>query len=340
VSIAVTAAVPVARAPDPPSIERILRATRADMERVNAMILSRTGSDVMMIPEVANHLISSGGKRLRPILTLAAARLCAYEGEGHVKLAAAVEFMHTATLLHDDVVDESDLRRGRKTARMLWGNQASVLVGDFLLGQAFRMMVEVGSLDALDILSRAASVIAEGEVMQLAAAKSMETSEEQYLAVIEAKTAALFAAACEVGPTIAGRADKRAALARYGLSLGIAFQLVDDALDYAGDAAALGKHVGDDFREGKVTLPVILAHRRGNAEERAFWKRAIEDGEIGEGDLATAQGFMRKHKTIEETMARARHHGAAALDALDAFPASEWKTALCEVVAFSIARAN
>jgi octaprenyl-diphosphate synthase len=336
----VTVAVPVARAPDVPSIDRILRLTQTDMERVNALILSRTGSDVMMIPEVANHLISSGGKRLRPILTLAAARLCGYDGEGHVKLAAAVEFMHTATLLHDDVVDESDLRRGRKTARMLWGNQASVLVGDFLLGQAFRMMVEVGSLDALDILSKAACVIAEGEVMQLAAAKSMETNEKQYLAVIEAKTAALFAAACEVGPTIADRADRRAALARYGLSLGIAFQLVDDALDYAGDAETLGKRVGDDFREGKVTLPVILAHRRGNSDERAFWTRAIERGEIVDGDLATAQSYMRKHKTIEETMARARHHGSAALDVLDAFPASEWKTALADVVAFSIARAN
>lgn len=335
-----TVAVPVARASDVPSIDRILRLTRADMERVNTLILSRTGSDVMMIPEVANHLISSGGKRLRPILTLAAARLCGYEGEGHVKLAAAVEFMHTATLLHDDVVDESDMRRGRKTARMLWGNQASVLVGDFLLGQAFRMMVEVGSLDALDILSKAASVIAEGEVMQLAAAKSMETNEEQYLAVIESKTAALFAAACEVGPTIADRADRRAALARYGLSLGIAFQLVDDALDYAGDAEALGKRVGDDFREGKVTLPVILAHRRGNADERAFWTRTIERGEIADGDLATAQGYMRKHKTIEETMARARHHGSAALDALDVFSAGEWKSALSDVVAFSIARAS
>lgn len=339
-SLPVTVAVPVARASDVPSIDRILRLTRADMERVNTLILSRTGSDVMMIPEVANHLISSGGKRLRPILTLAAARLCGYEGEGHVKLAAAVEFMHTATLLHDDVVDESDMRRGRKTARMLWGNQASVLVGDFLLGQAFRMMVEVGSLDALDILSKAASVIAEGEVMQLAAAKSMETNEEQYLAVIESKTAALFAAACEVGPTIADRADRRAALARYGLSLGIAFQLVDDALDYAGDAEALGKRVGDDFREGKVTLPVILAHRRGNADERAFWTRTIERGEIADGDLATAQGYMRKHKTIEETMARARHHGSAALDALDVFSAGEWKSALSDVVAFSIARAS
>ena len=204
------------------------------------------------------------------MLTLAAAKLCGYQGEGHVKLAASVEFMHTATLLHDDVVDESDLRRGKPTARMIWGNQASVLVGDFLLGQAFKMMVEVGSLDALDVLSTAAAVIAEGEVMQLAAAKNTETTEDEYLAVIRAKTAALFSAAAEVGPIIAGapRAE-RAALQSYGTNLGLAFQLVDDALDYGGKPADLGKNVGDDFREGKITLPVILAYRRGNEAECA-----------------------------------------------------------------------
>ena len=201
-----------------------------DMERVNQTILTRTGSEVTMIPEVANHLISSGGKRLRPMLTLATAGLCEYRGDGHVKLAASVEFMHTATLLHDDVVDESEMRRGKKSARMLWGNEASVLVGDFLLGQAFRMMVEVGSLRALDILSSASATIAEGEVMQLAAAKNMATTEDAYLAIINAKTAALFSAAAEVGGAIAGRpAEEQAALKSYGKTLGIAFQLVDDA---------------------------------------------------------------------------------------------------------------
>ena len=270
-------------------IEPLVGLTRADMERVNAMILSRTGSEVTMIPEVANHLISSGGKRLRPMLTLATAALCGYRGEGHVKLAASVEFMHTATLLHDDVVDESDMRRGKAAARMLWGNEASVLVGDFLLGQAFKMMVEVGSLRALDILSTAAAVIAEGEVMQLAAAKNTETTEDEYLAVIRGKTAELFAAACEVGPVIAGSSKGEAAACRsYGLNLGIAFQLVDDALDYGGSAGQLGKNVGDDFREGKITLPVVLSFRRGNEEERAFWRRTLQEGEVRDGDLAEA----------------------------------------------------
>ena len=247
-----------------PSVDRLVDLVTADMGRVNATILSRTGSDVTMIPEVANHLINSGGKRLRPMLTLAMAQLAGYPGDGHVKLAAAVEFMHTATLLHDDVVDESEMRRGRLAARMLWGNEASVLVGDFLLGQAFKMMVEVGSLRALDILSSAAAVIAEGEVMQLGAAKNTATTEDEYLAVIRAKTAELFAAACEVGPALAGRSkDEQAACRSFGMNLGIAFQLVDDALDYGGKSAKLGKNVGDDFRDGKITLPVVLSFRRG-----------------------------------------------------------------------------
>jgi len=239
------------------SVKPLVENTKADMERVNQLILSKAGSDVAMIPEVANHLISSGGKRLRPMLTLASATMFGYSGDHHVKLATAVEFMHTATLLHDDVVDESDLRRGRSTARMIWGNQASVLVGDFLLGQAFRMMVDVGSLEALDVLSTAASVIAEGEVLQLSVAKNMETTEDDYLAVIKSKTAALFSAACEVGPIIAGVSKaERNALRSYGMNLGLAFQLIDDVLDYGGSAHDLGKNVGDDFREGKITLPV------------------------------------------------------------------------------------
>src|SRR5499427_3885192 len=250
------------------------------MGRVNAAILSRTGSEVTMIPEVANHLINSGGKRLRPILTLALAQLTGYGGDGHIKLAAAVEFMHTATLLHDDVVDESEMRRGRLAARMLWGNEASVLVGDFLLGQAFKMMVEVGNLKALEILSSAAAVIAEGEVMQLAAAKNTATTEDEYIAVIRAKTAELFAAACEVGPVLSTRPRaEQAACRSFGMNLGVAFQLIDDALDYGGKAAKLGKKVGDDFREGKITLPVVLSFRRGNDGEREFWRFVFEDAE-------------------------------------------------------------
>ncbi|HEX2256922.1 MAG TPA: polyprenyl synthetase family protein, partial [Afifellaceae bacterium] len=249
------------------SIEPLVAVTAEGMQAVNRLIVERTGSQVTLIPEVARYLIDSGGKRLRPMLTLAGAEACGYRGEGHVKLAASVEFMHTATLFHDDVVDESDTRRGRRTARLVWGNKESVLVGDFLLGQAFRMMVDVGSLDALDVLSTAATIIAEGEVMQLGTAKNTETTEDEYLDVIRAKTAALFSAAAEVGPIVAG-ADRRvrAAFRSFGANLGIAFQLIDDALDYGGATASLGKNVGDDFREGKVTLPVVLAYRRGSAE--------------------------------------------------------------------------
>src|SRR5262245_16311092 len=239
------------------------------MQLVNRIILDRAVSEVELIPQLVHHLIDSGGKRLRPMLTIAAAKLCGYRGDGHVRLAAAVEFMHTATLLHDDVVDQSNYRRGKASARLLWGNQASVLVGDFLLGQAFRMMVDVGSLPALRILSNAAAVIAEGEVMQLAAAKNTATNEDEYLTIINAKTAALFAAAAEVGPALsASPAAEQAALRSYGKNLGIAFQLVDDALDYSGETSRLGKSVGDDFREGKITLPVILCFRRGSDAER------------------------------------------------------------------------
>ena len=301
------------------------------MERVNGVILSRTGSEVTMIPEVANHLINSGGKRLRPMLTLALARLTGYGGDGHIKLAAAVEFMHTATLLHDDVVDESELRRGRLAARMLWGNEASVLVGDFLLGQAFKMMVEVGSLKALEILSSAAAVIAEGEVMQLAAAKNTATTEDEYIAVIRAKTAELFAAACEVGPALSSRQQaEQAACRSFGMNLGITFQLVDDVLDYGGAAAKLGKNVGDDFREGKITLPVVLAFRRGGDVEREFWRRTLERGEATDADLEHAIGLMTKHRALEDTIGRAHHYGAIARDALALFPDSPMKSALAE----------
>ena len=323
------------------TIDRLTGLVQSDMERVNTTILSRTGSQVTMIPEVANHLIHSGGKRLRPMLTLAMARLAGYGGDGHIRLAASVEFMHTATLLHDDVVDESDMRRGRLAARMLWGNEASVLVGDFLLGQAFKMMVEVGSLRSLEILSAAAAVIAEGEVMQLSAAKNTATTEDEYLAVIRAKTAELFAAACEVGPGIAGRPRaEQAACRSFGMNLGIAFQLVDDALDYGGKAAKLGKNVGDDFREGKITLPVVLSFRRGSEGEREFWTRTLERGEVTDSDLEHAVALMTRHRAIEDTIGRARHYGAMAKDALALFPASSMKQALEESVEFCINRTH
>ena len=323
------------------TIDRLAERLTPDMQRVNAEILTRTGSEVTMIPEVANHLISSGGKRLRPMLTLAMASLTGYSGDGHIKLAAAVEFMHTATLLHDDVVDGSEMRRGRPAARMVWGNEASVLVGDFLLGQAFKMMVEVGSMRALDILSNAAAVIAEGEVMQLGAAKNTATTEDEYLSVIRAKTAELFAAACEVGPVLTNRPKaEHAACRSFGMNLGIAFQLVDDALDYGGKSAKLGKNVGDDFREGKITLPVVLSFRRGSETERAFWSRTLEHGEITDSDLETALGLMMKHRALEDTIGRAQHYGAIARDALALFPASEMKQAIEEAVEFCTARTH
>jgi octaprenyl-diphosphate synthase len=333
--------IPLGEKPADRLIEPLAALVADDMARVNQAILARTGSDVTMIPEVANHLISSGGKRLRPILTLAAAGLCGYPGAGHVKLAAAVEFMHTATLLHDDVVDESDMRRGKAAARVLWGNEASVLVGDFLLGQAFKMMVEVGSLPCLEVLSHAAAVIAEGEVMQLSAAKDTETTEDAYLAVIRAKTAALFAAACEVGPILANRPRAEvAACQAYGVNLGVAFQLIDDALDYGGSAAKLGKNVGDDFREGKITLPVVLSFRRGTPTEREFWRRTLEMGEVVEDDLEIALVMMKKHRALDDTIERARHYGAMAVDALELFPASPWKHALRDAVEFAVSRAH
>jgi octaprenyl-diphosphate synthase len=327
------------------ALRAILELVSADMEGVNRIILDKAVSDVELIPKLAHHLIDSGGKRLRPMLVIAAAKLCGYRGAGpaagHIRLAASVEFMHTATLLHDDVVDDSDFRRGKKAARLLWGNLASVLVGDFLLGQAFRMMVDVGSMPALKILSNAAAVIAEGEVMQLTASKDLTTDEAAYLAIIDAKTAALFSAAAEVGAAISDRpAAEQAALKAYGRALGIAFQLVDDALDYAGDASKLGKSVGDDFREGKITLPVILAIARGSGEERDFWRRTLVGGDINDDDLPKAIALMRRHKTIETTFERARHYGAEAKAALAVFPPSPARQALLDVVAFSIIRAH
>jgi octaprenyl-diphosphate synthase len=322
-------------------LQPLLDLVADDMRAVNRLILDKAVSDVELIPRLARHLIDSGGKRLRPMLTIASAKACGYPGSGHIRLAAAVEFMHTATLLHDDVVDDSDFRRGRRSARMIWGNQASVLVGDFLLGQAFRMMVDVGCLPALEILSNAAAVIAEGEVMQLAAANDTATAENAYLAIIDAKTAALFSAATEVGAAIAERpAGERAALKRYGRNLGMAFQLVDDALDYAGDSERLGKSTGDDFREGKITLPVIVCLRHGTDEERRFWTRTLSEGKVEAGDFEHAVRLIETHGAIETTLERARQFGASAREALAHVPAGASTRALNEVVDFCIGRAS
>jgi len=311
-----------------------------DLSRVNRMIELRMQSSVPMIPQLAGHLISSGGKRLRPMMTLAAARLSGYEGDNHIKLAATVEFIHTATLLHDDVVDGSGMRRGKRAANLVWGNKATVLVGDFLFSRAFELMVEIGSVDVLRILSHASAVIAEGEVLQLATANNLATTEDTYLEVIAAKTAALFSAACEVGAVVADRsAVEMQALASYGRNFGIAFQLVDDALDYGGTDTRMGKDTGDDFREGKVTLPVVLAYRRGDVEERKFWQRTIEKRKQEDSDLDHALELIEKHNSLADTLDRARHYGSIAKDALAIFPDSEFREALTDIVDFAIERA-
>ncbi len=310
-----------------------------DLSRVNKVVLRRLESPVTLIPQLAGHIIASGGKRLRPILTLATARMCGYQGDRHFKLAAAVEFIHTATLLHDDVVDESDLRRGRATANSVWGNDASVLVGDFLFSRAFQLMVEDGNLKVLAILSGASAVIAEGEVLQLMTTNDTETTEDAYLRVISAKTAALFAAACQIGAVVADRPRaEEEALKSFGRNLGVAFQLVDDALDYSARQMTLGKTVGDDFREGKMSLPVILAFNRGTDQERAFWRRTIEDGNLDDSDLDHAIHLMEQHGALADTVERARHYGAIARDALGLFPAGPVRNALSDIVDFCVER--
>ncbi|WP_310467445.1 polyprenyl synthetase family protein [Sphingomonas sp.] len=323
-----------------PSLTAMVDLVAADMNGVNAVILERMQSKVALIPELAGHLIAGGGKRMRPMLTLASAALLDYTGTRHHKLAAAVEFIHTATLLHDDVVDGSGTRRGKRTANIIWGNPASVLVGDFLFSRAFELMVEDGSLKVLKILSNASAVIAEGEVEQLTAQRRIDAGEEQYLTIIGAKTAALFAAACRVAPVVAEAGeDAELALDSYGRNLGIAFQLVDDVIDYASDEQTMGKGVGDDFRDGKMTLPVILAHARGAPADRAFWAAAMAGERATDADLAHAIGLMRATNALADTIERARHYGRRAIDALAPFPAGKAKAALTEAVEFAIARA-
>jgi octaprenyl-diphosphate synthase len=328
-----------------PSLDPLFHLLAADLDRVNVLIVERMHSPVALIPQLAGHIVAAGGKRLRPLLTLAAARLCGYPGPAggarHVDLAACVEFIHTATLLHDDVVDESQLRRGLASANAVFGNQASVLVGDFLFARAFQLMVADGSLRVLEILSKAAATIAEGEVLQLATQNDLSTSDQRYLQVVEGKTAALFAAACQVGAVVAGRpAAEEAALAGYGMKLGIAFQLVDDALDYAADQATLGKTVGDDFRQGKITLPVLLAHRAGDAPERAFWQRTIERLEQTETDLDVALGLMARRGAIAATLDRAWRFAGEAKAALLAFPDTPIRRALLDVADYTVERAR
>ncbi len=323
-----------------PSLEPIMALTAEAMNGVNAIILSRMQSKVAMIPELAGHLIAGGGKRMRPMLTLASAELCEYPGSRHHKLAAAVEFIHTATLLHDDVVDGSEMRRGKRAANLIWGNPATVLVGDFLFSRAFELMVEDGSLKVLKILSHASAVIAEGEVDQLTAQRQVETGEDHYLQIINAKTAQLFAAACRIAPVVAEAGEEAEELLdAFGRNLGIAFQLVDDAIDYASDSATMGKGRGDDFRDGKVTLPVILAFARGSTEDRAFWKAAMQGDRVSDDDLAHATSLIHATGALDETMERARIYGRRAIDAISTFPNGRAKVAMTEAVEFAVARA-
>lgn len=319
--------------------ERLASLAYDDMRRVDALILERMGSPVPLIPKLAHYLVEAGGKRIRPLITLASARMLGYDGDAQLKLAAAVEFIHTATLLHDDVVDESGLRRGKKAANVVWGNAPSVLVGDFLFARSFMLMVDAGSLTALHSLSRAASIIAEGEVRQLAAAGDIDVTVESYRAIIEAKTAALFAAAAEVSGIIADRSEAEiAALDSYGREIGLAFQLVDDMLDYGGFDADLGKNTGDDFRESKVTLPVALALQKATAEERGFWERVIAHKDQRAGDFERARAIVESHGALEATLEAARTHAAAARDALDIFPGNVWKQALTDLADFVVDR--
>jgi octaprenyl-diphosphate synthase len=322
-----------------PSLDALFDLLGPDLAQVNRLIVERMHSPVALIPQLAGHIVSAGGKRLRPLLTLAAARLCGYRGERHIALAAAVEFIHTATLLHDDVVDASELRRGRDTANAVWGNKSAVLVGDFLFSRSFELMVEDGSLRVLDILSRAAAIIAEGEVAQLITANDTATTEAAYLAVIEAKTAALFAAASQIGAVVATRPEaEEAALERFGRNLGIAYQLIDDMLDFSAEEPELGKSVGDDFRDGKITLPVLIAFARGDADDRAFWRRTLETGNQEPGDLGRAIRLVERRGALAETLERARRYAADAAAALALFPDGKVRRALVEATAFTTER--
>jgi octaprenyl-diphosphate synthase len=328
-----------AEAVNKPSLDPLSRLLGSDLEQVNQLIVDRMQSPVALIPQLAGHIVASGGKRLRPMLTLGCARLCGYRGTRHIALAAAVEFIHTATLLHDDVVDASDLRRGRETANAVWGNQPAILVGDFLFSRSFELMVADGTLHILEILSRASSIIAEGEVLQLMTQNNLQTTEASYLEVIRAKTAELFAAASRIGAVVAERPhEEEMALDRFGRDLGIAFQLVDDMLDFSARQTELGKSIGDDFRDGKVTLPILLAFACGDEEERAFWRRTLEDMDQCPEDLEHATALVERQGALAETLSRARGYAASAIKALSVFPDGPERQALIGAALFATER--
>jgi octaprenyl-diphosphate synthase len=323
----------------PPSLDGLLALAESDMAAVDALIRRHMDSPVPVIPALADHLIAGSAKRLRPMLTIAAARLAGARDDACLKLAAAVEFIHTATLLHDDVVDSSQLRRGRVAAHLIWGAPSSVLVGDFLFARAFELMVGAGSMPALEILARASRVIAEGEVLQLTRAHDLDLDQDVYLEIIRAKTAELFAAAAEAGAVSASAPpERRRALRSYGRDLGLAFQLVDDALDYSGDSETLGKNPGDDFREGKATLPLLLTMARAGAGERGFWVRTIDRREQTDADFVRARELMRLTGALESTLELARGYAASAKSALSEFGSNPWRPALEDLADFAVAR--
>ena len=321
-------------------VDRLTALLEDDLSAVEKLLKAKAASPVDIIPDMSDYIVSAGGKRLRPMITLAAANAVGGANPSTHSLAAAVEFIHTATLLHDDVVDESDLRRGKPAAKSVWGNSASILVGDFLFARAFTLMVDTGSLEVLGILSNASSVIAEGEVRQLAAQGKLDLPTEDYLAIIEAKTAALFESAARAGAISGGGKEHADALAAYGKNLGLAFQIVDDVLDYGGTTSVIGKVVGDDFREGKVTLPVIIARRRGKPEDHAFWARALDVSRQEESDLARAIHLIRSTGAAEATIAEAEAYVGLAKSALSGLPDSEWRKALAELADFCVKRVN
>ena len=321
------------------SLDTLYTLVRGDLLRVDEVILSRVAEQAPLILQVAKHIVASGGKRIRPAITLIAAQACGYHGAQHINFAAAVELLHTATLLHDDVVDESHLRRGLPTANDTFGNKASILVGDFLLSQAFQLMVAADSMAGLRILSDASAVISQGEVLQLMHQGNIAITEEDYMAILAAKTAVLFSTAAELGAVISGEGRWEEALRAYGHAVGLAFQIVDDALDYTADEAKLGKTVGDDFREGKITLPVLIAYRAGSAEEKAFWQRTMSEHEQQEGDLAQANAYLRAHNAINQALATAKKYSEEAKAALAPLPASPARDAMFDLADFCIARA-
>ncbi|AHA27577.1 polyprenyl synthetase family protein [Candidatus Liberibacter americanus] len=315
--------------------------TSNEMKQVNALIVDRLYSNVGIIPDIAKYLIFAGGKRLRPMLTLAASSMLKYDGNKHVVLASAIEFIHTATLLHDDVIDDGQLRRGKVAARLVWGNQASVLVGDFLLSQAFRMVIETESQQALEALSLVACTLSEGELQQLSMSKNLHVTKEDYLQVVKSKTAILFAAALEIASLISGAdISIQKALRLYGMNLGVAFQLVDDVLDYSGNIDEMGKNIGDDFRNGKITLPVLIAFQRGTSQEKDFWISSVSEGKMEADTLEKALCLIKNSNALVETESLAHYYGKKAKDAIKCLPDSYWKESFLEVVDFCIGRIN